>query len=297
MSGASDAGARRVRPPLGVPRRARALPTRAPCRRARSAPSHRRREERAGARAVAPAGRGERTPPAAKPPSRRAAVTRPVARSARSARRSQIDQSVDQPRSATTLIVASQPSVLSRIPRTGHPSRVTTSTTVLPTPDPRRVGYSSSSSTPGISCRTSPRTGSPRSWAPASSPTRPRACPCSSRACGSSARRLGHRQRVLLVALTVATVLHWVFTATTARQHHLNPVISHFYGAPRWRSSPSAPALSCSARTSSACPAAVGIDWVLWSLGTAMGLVTAIAVPYLTFTRHETKPDVRSGGG
>ncbi|EEQ78815.1 hypothetical protein STAWA0001_0362, partial [Staphylococcus warneri L37603] len=37
---------------------------------------------------------------------------------------------------------------------------------------------------------------------------------------------------VLLVALTIATVLHWVRYRSTAAKHHLNPVISHFYGAP-----------------------------------------------------------------
>ncbi|WP_455580226.1 SLAC1 family transporter, partial [Curtobacterium citreum] len=37
---------------------------------------------------------------------------------------------------------------------------------------------------------------------------------------------------VLLVALTVAMVLHWVRYRSTAAKHHLHPVISHFYGAP-----------------------------------------------------------------
>jgi tellurite resistance protein TehA-like permease len=34
-------------------------------------------------------------------------------------------------------------------------------------------------------------------------------------------------------------------------------------------------------------PAAVGIDWVLWLAGTALGLVTAVWIPYLMMTRHD----------
>ena len=37
---------------------------------------------------------------------------------------------------------------------------------------------------------------------------------------------------IVLVALTVATILHWILYRQSARGHHLNPVISHFYGAP-----------------------------------------------------------------
>ena len=42
--------------------------------------------------------------------------------------------------------------------------------------------------------------------------------------------------------------------------------------------------------------AAVDIDWVLWALGTALGLVTACWIPYLMMTRHEIKPDGAFGG-
>ncbi len=101
---------------------------------------------------------------------------------------------------------------------------------------------------------------------------------------------------VVLVALTVATVLHWVFYRDTAKKHHLNPVISHFYGAPAMAFLTVGAGTLLLGKDVIGLPAAIGIDWVLWSLGTAMGLVTAIAVPYLTFTRHETKPDSAFGG-
>ena len=41
---------------------------------------------------------------------------------------------------------------------------------------------------------------------------------------------------------------------------------------------------------------AVGIDWVLWPFGTALGLATAAAVPYLLLTRPSLRGDGPFGG-
>ena len=43
--------------------------------------------------------------------------------------------------------------------------------------------------------------------------------------------------------------------------------------------------------------AAVDADWVLWGLGTALGLVTACWIPYLMMTRHVIEPDDVSAAG
>ncbi|WP_431930153.1 TDT family transporter [Nonomuraea jabiensis] len=42
--------------------------------------------------------------------------------------------------------------------------------------------------------------------------------------------------------------------------------------------------------------AALAASWALWSLGTALGLATACAVPYLMITRHRFAPDAAFGG-
>ena len=42
--------------------------------------------------------------------------------------------------------------------------------------------------------------------------------------------------------------------------------------------------------------AAVAIDWVLWSVGTVMGLATAVVVPFLLFTRLKVRQDGAFGG-
>ncbi|REC97860.1 C4-dicarboxylate transporter/malic acid transport protein [Microbacterium sp. AG157] len=101
---------------------------------------------------------------------------------------------------------------------------------------------------------------------------------------------------LLLVALTVATGLHWVRYRSTAARHHLNPVLSHFYGAPPMALLTVGAGTLLLGKDWIGVPAAVAIDWVLWSIGTLGGLVTAVLVPYLAFTRHENKPDSAFGG-
>ncbi|WJX99616.1 MULTISPECIES: TDT family transporter [unclassified Curtobacterium] len=101
---------------------------------------------------------------------------------------------------------------------------------------------------------------------------------------------------VLLVALTIATVLHWVRYRSTAAKHHLHPVISHFYGAPPMAFLTVGAGTILLGKDWIGLPAAVTIDWVLWSLGTIGGLLTAVLVPYLAFTRHENRPDSAFGG-
>ncbi|QSB24819.1 TDT family transporter [Curtobacterium sp. 24E2] len=101
---------------------------------------------------------------------------------------------------------------------------------------------------------------------------------------------------VLLVALTIATVLHWIRYRSTAAGHHLNPVISHFYGAPPMAFLTVGAGTLLLGKDWIGLPAAVTIDWVLWTIGTIGGLLTAVLVPYLAFTRHENKPDSAFGG-
>ncbi len=101
---------------------------------------------------------------------------------------------------------------------------------------------------------------------------------------------------VLLVVLIVATVAHWIRHPETARGHHLHPVMAHFYGAP-----PMA-LLTVGAGTAIYGPDLLGtqsafiVDGVLWSLGTVLGVASAVIVPYLAFTRAGFHPDDAFGG-
>jgi C4-dicarboxylate transporter/malic acid transport protein len=100
----------------------------------------------------------------------------------------------------------------------------------------------------------------------------------------------------LLVALTGATVLHWVRYRSTASRHHLHPVVSHFYGAPPMAILTVGAGTLLLGKDWIGLPAAVATDWVLWTIGTVLGLGTAVLIPCLAFTRHENRPDAAFGG-
>src|ERR1700759_4827869 len=94
----------------------------------------------------------------------------------------------------------------------------------------------------------------------------------------------------MLAGLIAAWGVHWTRYPERARGHASNPVMAQFWGAPAMA------LLTVGAGTlvlgrALIGPAAVGIDWVLWLAGTALGLVTAVWIPYLMMTRH----DIRSG--
>ncbi|MET7451573.1 TDT family transporter [Streptomyces sp. NPDC005574] len=81
-----------------------------------------------------------------------------------------------------------------------------------------------------------------------------------------------------------------------ARSHAADPVTAQFFGAPPMALlTVGAGALLLGKRVIGL-EAALYVDWVLWSLGTALGLVTACAVPYLMMTRHRFAPDAAFGG-
>jgi C4-dicarboxylate transporter/malic acid transport protein len=101
---------------------------------------------------------------------------------------------------------------------------------------------------------------------------------------------------VLFVALTAATVTHWVRYPGAARRHLLNPVMGHFYGAPPMAMLTVGAGTLLLGRDVLGLRAAVDIDWVLWFAGTVTGLVVAFLLPFVMFTRHDVKPDSAFGG-
>ncbi|MFC5503093.1 TDT family transporter [Lysinimonas soli] len=100
----------------------------------------------------------------------------------------------------------------------------------------------------------------------------------------------------MLLALTAAVVVHWISHPATAKSHHRNPVMAHFYGAPPMALLTVGAGTLLLGRDVVGLPVAIGIDAVLWSLGTLLGLVSAVAIPYLTFTTHRVAPDAAFGG-
>jgi C4-dicarboxylate transporter/malic acid transport protein len=101
---------------------------------------------------------------------------------------------------------------------------------------------------------------------------------------------------ILLVLLLTATAAHWIHFPQLARRHHLNPMMAHFYGAPPMALLTVGAGTLLVGQTVIGQNAAVIVDTVLWGIGTALGLASAIAVPYLLFTRHEVADDSAFGG-
>ena len=100
----------------------------------------------------------------------------------------------------------------------------------------------------------------------------------------------------LLAGLLVATAYHWLASPQLARSHGHDVQMAHFYGAlPMALLTVGAGAL-LAAHSLLGTHVAVDIDWALWSLGTAGGLVTATLIPYRLFTEIEVRPDAAFGG-
>ena len=100
---------------------------------------------------------------------------------------------------------------------------------------------------------------------------------------------------VLLVALLGATVVHWVRHPVTARAHALNPAMAPFYGAPPMALLTVGAGALLVGHELIGTHAAVVVDSVLWSLGTAGGLAAAVAIPYLMFMRHRLEQSMTLG--
>lgn len=101
---------------------------------------------------------------------------------------------------------------------------------------------------------------------------------------------------LLLILLTAATVVHWVRHRETARSHHNNPVMAHFYGAPPMAMLTVGAATLLLGRDVIGERLALGIDAGLWALGSILGLASAVAVPFLQFTRHNVTAADAFGG-
>jgi len=101
---------------------------------------------------------------------------------------------------------------------------------------------------------------------------------------------------LLLVAVSVAVAAHWLRDPQIARSHHRDPSMAQFYGAPPMALMTVGAGTLLIGRSVIGLPAAVAVDWVLWTAGTAAGLFTAVWIPYLLFTRHEVRHDGAFGG-
>ncbi len=91
----------------------------------------------------------------------------------------------------------------------------------------------------------------------------------------------------LLVAVTLATAVHWLRHPEIARGHHRDPAMAPFYGAPPMAILTVGAGALLVGRHLIGLPAAITLDEALWTLGTLTGLASTILIPYLMFTSME----------
>nr|WP_246024104.1 TDT family transporter [Nocardia yunnanensis] len=101
---------------------------------------------------------------------------------------------------------------------------------------------------------------------------------------------------LLLIVLVGAWVLHWRRYPEEARGHGRNPVMMQFYGALPMALMTVGAGTLLLGKDVIGTPAALTVDWILWSAGTVIGLLTAASIPYRMITRHHFDPDSAFGG-
>ncbi len=101
---------------------------------------------------------------------------------------------------------------------------------------------------------------------------------------------------VLLLALLIAVPLNWARHPQNIRAIADDAIAIQFFGAPPMALMTVASATVLVGQQYLGESAAVGIAWVLWGVGTVLGLITAVAVPYRLFTSLEVRQDGAFGG-
>ncbi|MET7785732.1 TDT family transporter [Streptomyces sp900116325] len=99
---------------------------------------------------------------------------------------------------------------------------------------------------------------------------------------------------LLLVAVLTARAGHWSAHRDQARSHLLDPAVAPFYGCLSMALLAVGGSTMVVGRDVVGHRAALAVDVVLYSAGTAIGLVVAVAIPYLMVVRHRPAPGTAS---
>jgi C4-dicarboxylate transporter/malic acid transport protein len=95
---------------------------------------------------------------------------------------------------------------------------------------------------------------------------------------------------VLLVAVLAATAVHWIRHPERARAHLGDPAMAPFYGCPPMALLTVGAGTLLVGGPLIGTHATVVVDSILWGLGTAGGLLTAVVVPSLMIRRGDLDP-------
>ncbi|GAA4782995.1 TDT family transporter [Actinomycetospora chlora] len=100
---------------------------------------------------------------------------------------------------------------------------------------------------------------------------------------------------VLLVVLAGAWTVHWIRHTDTARAHAADPVMAQSWGAVAMGTMTVGAGAVLLGPPVLGTTTAVAVSATLWGLGTALGLVTAVWIPYRMITQHDVRDDAASG--
>ncbi|MDG4536934.1 TDT family transporter [Streptomyces sp. AV19] len=95
---------------------------------------------------------------------------------------------------------------------------------------------------------------------------------------------------LLLVLVLTARGIHLVRHRNQARAHLFDPAVAPFYGCPPMALLAVGAGTALVGKSVLGTNAALAIDWVLWGAGTVLGLLVAVALPYLMITKHDLAP-------
>ncbi|MFE4263595.1 TDT family transporter [Streptomyces sp. NPDC056883] len=95
---------------------------------------------------------------------------------------------------------------------------------------------------------------------------------------------------VMLAVLLITRTVHWARHGDQARAHLLDPTVAPFYGCLSMALLAVGAGTMLVGKDWIGPGAAVAVDAVLYTAGTAVGLLVAAAIPYLMALRHELKP-------
>ncbi|MFI8292699.1 TDT family transporter [Streptomyces sp. NPDC085614] len=90
----------------------------------------------------------------------------------------------------------------------------------------------------------------------------------------------------MLLAVLAARALHWAHHRDQARAHLLDPAVAPFYGCLSMALLAVGGGTLLVGRDWIGLPAAVAVDAVLFTAGTAIGLAAAVGIPYLMIVHH-----------
>lgn len=101
---------------------------------------------------------------------------------------------------------------------------------------------------------------------------------------------------ILLILLVIAQIAQWFSSPSVSRGHWNDPVMAQFYGAPPMALLTVGTGAMIVGHNLIGQTAAEWVAWILWILGTILGLLTAVLIPYRLFTKFQIRPDGAFGG-